>query len=243
MIKKRYIIERIPMPEFTELLKSVQENGRLMREDAERRSREWDKKVAQLEQERKEREQERQEREARWEKERKESERLMRRSDKRIDEMVEMFTGQWGKLVESLSTPSALELFKKLGIGITHYYDGPHHLVTPKYDIEVDKLLCNHDVMVAVEVKTTCTEKKVLHFLDQMKHFKEVFHPFKNMTVYGAVAALRYNDHSDKVALKNGLFVLHASGEGVFKMEAPAMWKIFGENNQEKEEDGCKLDS
>lgn len=155
MIKKRYIIERIPMPEFTELLKSVQENGRLMREDAERRSREWDKKVAQLEQERKEREakleQERKEREARWE--------------------------------------------------------------------------------------------KVLHFLDQMKHFKEVFHPFKNMTVYGAVAALRYNDHSDKVALKNGLFVLHASGEGVFKMEVPAVWKIFGENNQEKEEDGCKLDS
>lgn len=97
------------MPEFTELLKSVQENGRLMREDAERRSREWDKKVAQWEQERKEREerlekekkeheakleQERQAREARWEKERKESERLMCRSDKRIDEMVEMFTGQ-----------------------------------------------------------------------------------------------------------------------------------------------------
>lgn len=166
MIKKRYIIERIPMPEFTELLKSVQENGRLMREDAERRSREWDKKVAQLEQERKEREE-------RLEKEKKEHE-------AKLEQERQAREARW---------------------------------------------------------------EKVLHFLDQMKHFKEVFHPFKNMTVYGAVAALRYNDHSDKVALKNGLFVLHASGEGVFKMEVPAVWKIFGENNQEKEEDGCKLDS
>lgn len=164
------------MPEFTELLKSVQENGRLMREDAERRSREWDKKVAQLEQERKEREakleQERKEREERLEKEKKEHE-------AKLEQERQAREARW---------------------------------------------------------------EKVLHFLDQMKHFKEVFHPFKNMTVYGAVAALRYNDHSDKVALKNGLFVLHASGEGVFKMEVPAVWKIFGESNQEKEEDSGKLD-
>ena len=37
------------------------------------------------------------------------------------------FTNEFGKMVEDLCKPAALEIFKKEGIGIDHIYEGPRH--------------------------------------------------------------------------------------------------------------------
>ena len=113
----------------------------------------------------------------------KETDRKMQETDRRIKEMQEMhqetgrylketyekteqqikeinknyggFTNEFGKMIEDLCMPAALEIFKKEGIGIDHIYEGPRHGRKEEEEIEVDVLLCNKTVAVAVEVKTT----------------------------------------------------------------------------------------
>ena len=143
-----------PIPDFGALLESVRENGRLMREAAERHNQEWENRFVRWEQERLKRDEER---EKAREAERKETERIMRKSDDRINKMVEMFTTQWGKLVEALCAPAALKLFKKSGIGIDRIYKESARAKDPDdgQDVmEIDVLYENCQVMVATAVKT-----------------------------------------------------------------------------------------
>ena len=267
-----------PVPDFGALLESVRENGRLMREAAERDSQKWNERFAQWKQERLEREkkweQERIEREKKWkkerierekkwkkerierekkwkkeriehekkcererlrreeerEKERKEAQRIMRKSDDNINKMINMFTTQWGKLVEALCAPAALKLFKKSGIGIDRIYQECARAKDPEdgHDVmEIDVLYENCQVMVAAEVKTTCSKSDVDEFIDKMKRFKENFPTFADKIVYGALAAIKYNQGAAEYARKKGLFVLTFSGEDTFTMKEPAVRTMF----------------
>ena len=241
-----------PVPDFGALLESVRENGRLMREAAERDSQEWKERIAELKKERLERErkweqerlerernweQERLERERKWEqeclereKERKEAQRIMRKSDDNINKMITMFTTQWGKLVEALCAPAALKLFKNSGIGIDRIYQECARATRPEDGqdtMEIDVLYENCQVMVATEVKTTCNKFDVDEFIDKMKRFKENFPSFADKTVYGAVAAIKYNQGAAEYARKKGLFVLTFSGEDTFTMREPELRKEF----------------
>ena len=145
------------------------------------------------------------------------------REDKKIKELRDLYTNNWGKLVESLSQPAVLSLFKEMGIGITHIYEGPREDVSdPDNAIEVDTILCNTSVAVVAEVKTTCRPYDIDYFLKQMERFKTIFHEFANKTVYVAIAAIRYDGHSDRYARKKGLFVIKTTGEGIFSIDEPA---------------------
>ena len=254
------------VPDFGALLESVRENGRLMREAAERDKQKWEMHYAEWKQERLERarkweqerlkleqerlkleqerlehqrkcEQERIEREKKWEQERlkreeerKESQRIMHKSDDNINKMINMFTTQWGKLVEALCAPAALKLFKNSGIGIDRIYQECARATRPEDGqdlMEIDVLYENCQVMVAAEVKTTCNKSDVDEFIDKMKRFKENFPTFAGKTVYGALAAIKYNQGTAEYARKKGLFVLTFSGEDTFTMQEPAVRTMF----------------
>ena len=200
------------------------EKERKEREEAEK------KREAEREKERKEREEAEKKREAEREKERKEAERIMRKSDTRIDRMVDMFTTQWGKLVEALCKPAALKLFKKSGIGVNQIYKECAHGKDPisgEDRVEIDVLYENNHVMVATEVKTTCSKSDVDEFIAKMENFKTYFKVFADKTVYGAMAAIKYTQSADKYAQKKGLFVLTFSGEDTFTMSEPGTRKMF----------------
>ena len=94
-------------------------------------------------------------------------------------------------------------------------------------EIEVDVLLCNKTVAVAVEVKTTCFKKDVDYFIKQMKRFKEIFHEFEGKTIFLAIAAMRFANGSDKYALRNGLYVLSPLSDGMFTLGKPNNRKEF----------------
>lgn len=145
----------------------------------------------------------------------------IRESQDNIRKLENLFSTQWGKLIESLSQPAALQLFKDSDIHIDHIYEGCHKAVYDEHMIEVDVILCNKTEVVVVEVKTTCTNEHVQHFISQMEHFKDAFAEFRDKRVYLAMAAIKYNEHSDKYALKKGLFVLRTSGNGVFALDKP----------------------
>ena len=152
----------------------------------------------------------------------KETDRKMQETDKKLEKLSNLFTTQWGKLVEALCTPAALQVFKKTGIGINEIYRTDARGQAPSgHCIEVDIIMCDTDVAVAVEVKTTCRVEHVDYFLEQMKYFKECFTAFSNYKIYPAIAAINYNEFSDKYALRKGLFVLYPQGDGLFTLEEP----------------------
>ncbi len=157
----------------------------------------------------------------------KETDRRMAETDRRMKQLQDLFTTQWGKLVEALAKPASLKLFSDLGIGITQVYNGPRKGKYFCNEMEIDVILCNTTIAVAVEVKTTCKIEHIDHFLQQMEHFKETFHPFANYTVYPAVAALKYDEGSDVYAGKKGMFVLHANGEDMFDLVEPKVRKEY----------------
>lgn len=147
----------------------------------------------------------------------------MRETDKRYGSL----SSEWGRMVEELCKPSALKLFIAEGVKVDHLYEGPRHVRRSDDEIEVDITYCNTTEVVAVEVKTTCYKKDVDYFLKQMKKFKVLFREFADKKVYVAMAALRFANGSDVYARRQGLYVLHPSGEGMFCLDKPNQRKQF----------------
>ena len=153
---------------------------------------------------------------------------IARKSDKRIKELDNLFSTQWGKLIESLSTPAALKLFKDLDIGINRIYSGERKIKDKGLDkIELDIVLCNTTVAIVVEVKTTFRKSDVGEFLEKMKVVKKYFPEFADKKIYAATAAIKYNESSDIIAQKKGMFVIHTSGDGVFSLSQPLKREVF----------------
>ena len=201
-------------PDFGALLESVRENGRRIDERDER----FRKEQA--------------EREAKWQAEMKAAnERLDKISadtNKAIKDMKNVFTTQWGRLVEALCKPAAYKLFKKEGIQIDRVYEGVHKVKVDGQDaMEIDVALCDTSVAVIVEVKTRCGRHDIDYFLSQMNHCKEWYPDFADKELRVAVAAIKYDDGADTYAQGCGLYVLKLSGEDTFTMTSPKKPKTF----------------
>ena len=214
-----------PVPDFGALLESLKENGRRIDELVERGEREREK-------ERQEREKERQEREAKWEKDRAEFKERMDKisadTNRSIKEMRDVFTSQYGRVVEALCKPAALALFRKEGLGIDRIYEGIHKAKDNGQDVmEIDVALCDTTVAVIVEVKSRCGRREIDYFMDQMKHCKEWYSEFADKELRVAVAAIKYDDGVEKYALGRGLYVLKLTGEETFTMSAPKKPEVF----------------
>lgn len=238
MIEQNVINQQVP--DFGALLESVKENGRIMRESAERHQREMhelkkeyeEKRMKERMEEEKRRKEEEAERNARWEAERKafreRMDKLSEDTNRSIKEMKDVFTTQWGRLVEALCKPAAYALFKKEGIEIDRVYEGMRKAKVKGQDaMEIDVALCDTSVAVIVEVKTRCCKRDIDYFLSQMKYCKEWFPDFASKKLLVAVAAIQYDNEADTYAQKKGLYVLQLSGEDTFTLQAPDKPKEF----------------
>jgi len=182
---------------------------------------------------------EKKERDARWEKEQAEFKEQMKAANERMDkvsadtnraikDMKNIFTTQWGRLVEALCKPAAFNLFKSEGIEIDRIYEGVHKIKDNGQDVmEIDVALCDTTVAVIVEVKTRCGQREIDYFLSQMEHCKEWYPDFADKELRVAVAAIQYDDGAEKYALGKGLYVLKLSGEDTFTMSAPTKPTVF----------------
>ena len=203
-----------PVPDFGALLETMKENGRRIDELVERGEREREK-------ERQERERDRAEFKERMD-------RVSADTNRSIKEMKNVFTSQYGRVVEALCKPAALTLFKKEGLAIDRIYEGIHKAKDNGQDVmEIDVALCDTTVAVIVEVKSRCGRREIDYFMDQMKHCKEWYSEFANKELRVAVAAIKYDDGVEKYALSRGLYVLKLSGEETFTMSAPERPKVF----------------
>ena len=133
-------------------------------------------------------------------------------SEKELKKFRGIWSNAWGDFVESLVSGQFVELIQdwipSINL-ITKNMKSERH----GRECEVDIVAINSDSLVATEVKSTLTVRDVREFLEKLKVFNLSFPQFKKYKIYGAVAYLKANQDAHTFAMKNGLFVIRATGD------------------------------
>ena len=142
---------------------------------------------------------------------RKETDRRMQETDRRLRKLDELFTGQWGKLMEALVEGDLSTLLNRRGIRVDHTVSNPRKEHGARR-WEIDILAVNGDEVVVVEVKTTLKVSHVDHLLGLLPEFTELMPEYGSRRIHGAVAYLKADESSARYAERQGLFVIRATG-------------------------------
>lgn len=137
-----------------------------------------------------------------------ETDRQMKETDQKIKALSGLFTSQWGKLVEALMRPGTVRLFQERGVQVNQMTERRTGRDRQGREIEVDMTLVDGGTIVVVEVKTACKVEDVVWHLDKLGRFKQAFGEYADWNVQGALAAMRFEEESDRYAYRNGLWVL-----------------------------------
>ena len=140
-----------------------------------------------------------------------EADRRGHETDRRMRELNEMFTSQWGKLIETLVDGDLIKLLIGRGITVDYTFNN----LKRDHDgrtWEIDILAANGTEVVVVEVKTTLKVRDVDHFLQTLRHFHRLMPEYGDKRAYGAAAYLKADEGSAVYAEKQGLFVIRATG-------------------------------
>ena len=140
-----------------------------------------------------------------------ETDRRMRESARRMRELNELFTGQWGKLMESLVEGDLVELLRRRGIAVQHTITNPRQNYGERR-WEFDLVAVDGAEVVVVEVKTTLRVPDIDHFIARLREFPELMPEYASRRIYGAAAYLKAYQESDVYAERQGLFVIRATG-------------------------------
>lgn len=142
----------------------------------------------------------------------KENAREFKETDKRMKMLQNLFTGQWGKLMESLVEGDLINLLKARGIAV-QYVMSRLHGETNGHNWEIDLVAVNRDEIVVVEVKTVLKVGDVKTFLrEKLRHVRTYLTKYQDCRIYGAVAYLKAEEEASLYAQKQGLFVIRATG-------------------------------
>ena len=132
-------------------------------------------------------------------------------TDRRIRKLDDLFTGQWGKLMEALVEGDLIELLKRRGIEVERTVTNLKQRGGAR-QWEIDILAVNGAEVVVVEVKTTLKVRHVDHLLELLRDFPELAPEYGSRRIYGAVAYLKADESSDSYAEGRGLYVIRATG-------------------------------
>ena len=198
-----------PAPTPEEVWAILKENARQMKEN----SRELTEKFAETDRQMKETDR-------RLDKKFAETDREIKEIGKLLKQDHNLFTTQWGKLMESLVEGDLIKLLNQKSINIKdtcknqvgemRYTD--EHGIEQAKPCEIDIIAKNGEEVVAVEVKTTLRVEDVKKFLDILPNFTRYLPQYSGKKVYGAVAYLQAKASSEIYAEKRGLFVIRATG-------------------------------
>ena len=111
--------------------------------------------------------------------------------------------------------PRIVKMFKVKGILIKTALQNVVGLIGYKKYYEIDLLLINSQIAVAVEIKSSLSVDDVKEHLERLEEIRKVQPEKINMggtTLYGAVAGIIVENDADKFAYKHGLFALRQKG-------------------------------
>ena len=199
-----------------EIEEMIKQDKQERKQAAQQREQERKQAAQQREQERKQAAQQREQEKKEWEKEKKEMARQgeirKREVEKSFKRLSDLFSNQWGDLLEALAEKSLVKIFKNWDIKVSrtiHHLPGSYN---GKYR-EFDFVVINGTELVVVEVKSTLNQKKTGHFLNTMADFKKYCHEYKKFKVHAGIAYLKADENTVKYAIKKGLFVIRIGGD------------------------------
>ena len=148
-------------------------------------------------------------------------------TDKKIKEAFDLFTNQWGRLMESLVEGDLIKLLQQRGIAVDHTStrvkgtrNGEHY--------EFDIIAINTTELVITEVKTTLRPDDVRKFEEKLKKAKTYMPEYAPYQVYGAIAYLQEHSQAARMAENDGLLVIKATGSSASIANAddfkPKVW-------------------
>ena len=140
-----------------------------------------------------------------------ETDREMQETARRVRELNDLFTGQWGKLIESLVEGDLVRLLQQRGVAVHHTVTNPRQNYGERR-WEFDIVAVDGEQVVVVEVKTTLRVPDVERFIERLHQFPELMPEYADHRIHGAVAYLRAYQESDVRAERLGLFVIRATG-------------------------------
>ncbi len=117
-----------------------------------------------------------------------------------------------GEFVEHLVMPTVVRLFQAQGLEVHEV----HSDIKAKRDgegIQVDLLVVNDGVLIAIECKSKMTTAYVDQHIERMNKFKKMIPAYRHHRAYGAVAALVMPESVAEYAEEQGFYVLVQSGE------------------------------
>jgi len=138
-------------------------------------------------------------------------------TDKSIKELANLFTGHWGKLIESLAGSGILEQLQSRGVAVTRLFRRSVSRQDGR-EMELDFLLTNDSEVVLGEVKTTMKTDDVKNFVNKLGEFLYFYPHYKGFKIYGAMIGLSMEEESARYAYRNGLFVFKVGGEGMLQL-------------------------
>jgi hypothetical protein len=204
---------------FQETERSIKEMSRETDRSIKEMSRETDRRIEEMsrERERQREETDRQLKEMSQERERRreEMDRQLREMSRETDRKISKLGNRIGELVEHLVAPNLLEKFKNRGfffrkISVDVEIRDVHNLPLA----EVDVLLENGGVALAVEVKSKLTIDDVKEHLDRMEKLRSYANEHQDSRKFlGAVAGAVIPEGVKPFAIKSGFFVIEQAGD------------------------------
>ena len=157
------------------------------------------------------------------EKQREEDERKFQKQREETNRIVGDLGNSFGELAEHLVRPGIIEKFNKLGFHFTRDCENAKFRdpKTNRPHTEVDILLENGDIVIAVEVKSKLKEPHVDDHLKRMEVLRRMADSKGDKRKYrGAIAGAIVTDEARKYALNAGFYLIEQSGD-TMKLDLP----------------------
>lgn len=157
----------------------------------------------------------------------KETDRQMKETDWKIKELSTRFSSTTGHIIEGLMSSSAIKIYEDKGFKINslckNYKRKNKQL---NLEMEQDVVLFTETQVIVEEVKASCDKKDVEKFFHNMENFKLLYDEYADKEVFGAVAAVNYEDGADTYARNLGLFVVRVSSDEIFSLDPFELEKL-----------------
>lgn len=178
------------------------------------------REMAELRESRRETERLMKERSKKAERRQREIDRQMKETDRRLKKAEDLFTTQWGRLMESLVRGDLVALLNERDIEVERTLQRVESSRGGRH-FEVDLLAVNGREVVVVEVKTTLRSEGVTKFLSKLSEFLDWCAEYRGRRILGAVAYLDGAESVTKYAERSGLFVIRATGNSASILNEP----------------------
>jgi len=143
----------------------------------------------------------------------KETDRRMKETDKRVGEL----TNRFGELAEHLVAPNIMEKFNELNFTFENIYQNNRIKDSSgNYLAEIDLVLENGDIVMAVEIKAKPLFKDVDNHINRMEVLRRRADTRQDTRRFrGAIAGAILSNEVRNYILSNGFYVIEQTGDTV----------------------------